>query len=81
MTTSFHRDILPLFTATDIDHMEGMGVILNNYSYMSSPSNAAKVYEQVSQGLMPPSDGGGAGPWSPHKVELFKAWIDGGYQP
>jgi hypothetical protein len=36
MTTSFQRDILPLFTQTDIDHMSQFGVILNDYSYMEA---------------------------------------------
>jgi hypothetical protein len=82
MTTSFQGDILPLFTEVDIEHMGGFGVVLNDYAYMSQPDNAAKVYEQVSQGLMPPAPSeGGEGAWSPDKVELFKAWIDDGYQP
>jgi hypothetical protein len=82
MTTSFHSDILPLFTETDIDHMGSFGVILNDYSYMSQPDNAATVYQQVSQGSMPPPPSeGGEGAWSPDKVELLKSWIDEGYQP
>jgi hypothetical protein len=82
MTTSFQRDILPLFTQTDIDHMSQFGVILNDYSYMSQPDNAANVYTQVSQGSMPPPPSeGGEGPWSPDKVELFNTWIQDGYPP
>ena len=51
---SFAQDILPLFTQTDIEHMQGMGVSLNNYSYMSQPDNASAVYQQVSTQQMPP---------------------------
>jgi hypothetical protein len=82
MATSFQRDILPLFTKTDIDHMSQFGVILDDYSYMSQPDNAANVYTQVSQGSMPPPPSeGGEGPWSPGKVELFSTWIKDGYPP
>ena len=80
-TVSFEQDILPLFTQTDIDHMQNLGVELNEYSYMSTPDNAIKVYGQLSSRTMPPSKGGGGGPWSDTNVTLFKSWIDGGYQP
>ncbi|MEO7194395.1 MAG: hypothetical protein ABIZ05_06170 [Pseudonocardiaceae bacterium] len=79
-TASFQRDILPLFTQIDIEHMAEQGVALNDYSYMSNPANAAEVYQQVSQGLMPPP-GSGENRWSSDMVALFQAWIDGGYQP
>jgi hypothetical protein len=46
---------------------------------MSQPAIASTVYEQVSSGGMPPS-GSGEQPWSEDKVQLFKAWMDGGYQ-
>jgi len=36
---SFAADILPLFTSIDIAHMQPMGVFLNQYSYMSDPTN------------------------------------------
>jgi hypothetical protein len=82
MNASFQKDILPLFTQTDIDHMGHFDIILNDYSYMSQPDNAANVYAQVSQGAMPPTPSeGGEGPWSPDKVGLFKTWIEEGYPP
>jgi hypothetical protein len=80
MTVSFKTDILPLFTSMDIEHMTGMGVSLDDYSYMSEPANASGVYKQVSTGSMPPS-ASGEQPWSQDEVQLFKAWMDGGYQP
>ena len=76
MTVSFETDILPLFTSMDIEHMRFAGVLLDDYSYMSQPANAATVYERVSNGTMPPEQ-----PWSQDKVQLFNAWTDGGYQP
>jgi hypothetical protein len=80
MAVSFQTDILPLFTQMDIDHMQDMGVQLNNYDYMRDPSNAQDVYSQVSQGLMPPP-GSGEDPWSPQQVNLFQTWMDEGYPP
>jgi hypothetical protein len=80
MTISFKADIQPLFTSMDIEHMSGMGVSLDDYSYMSQPANASGVYKEVSSGSMPPSSSGEQ-PWSQDEVQLFKAWMDGGYQP
>ena len=82
-TVSFEADILPLFTQKDIAHMDRLKVHLNNYAYMSDPSNdhanAHRVYECVSIGEMPPPNSGG--PWPPEQVELFSRWMAGGYQP
>jgi hypothetical protein len=81
MTTSFQKDILPLFTETDIDHMKGTDnpVYLDDYDYMKDPDHARSVYHKVSTGQMPPSEYGG--PWPEDKVTLFKTWMDGGYAP
>ena len=78
---SFQRDILPLFTRIDIDHMKDQGVDLDDYTYLSNPDHAQAVYDAVSSGEMPPTWDGGAGPWSTDKVSLFKEWMDGGYAP
>lgn len=80
MAVSFNTDILPLFTAKDIEHMNHVGVSLDDYAYMSEPDHARRVYETVSTGAMPPSDSGEP-PWSEERVQLFKTWVDGGYQP
>jgi hypothetical protein len=78
---SFLKDILPLFTKTDIDHMKPLGVHLDDYEYMSTPEKAAAVYQQLSSKRMPPSKRGGAGPWPDEDIALFQAWIIDGYQP
>ena len=80
MSFSFKTDILPLFTSMDVDHMSALGTQLDDYSFMSQPGTASSVYQQVSSGRMPPSTSGEQ-PWSQDKVDLFKAWIDGGYEP
>ena len=79
MTVSFTPDILPLFTSMDVDHMRRVGLSLDEYSSMSQRAIASAVYETVSGGSMPPS-GSGEPPWSEDKVQLFKEWMDGGYQ-
>jgi hypothetical protein len=80
MAVSFKGDILPMFTSMDVEHMSHAGVSLDEYAYMSQPANAKRVYETVSTGTMPPRDSGEPR-WSDDKVQLFKAWMDGGYQP
>lgn len=84
MGVSFASDIVPMFTAMDISHMEQQSVYLDKYEYMSDPTdnyaNASAVYDQVSSGGMPPS-WSGEDPWSPAKVQMLKDWMDGGYQP
>jgi hypothetical protein len=60
--------------------MEDLGVELDNYDYMKDPDNANTLYEQVSNGWMPPS-GSGEEPWTEEQVALFKQWMDDGYQP
>jgi hypothetical protein len=79
MTVSFKTDILPLFTSMDIEHMGRVGLSLDDYSSMSQPAIASAVYGQVSSGSMPPGDSGEQ-PWSQDQVQLFKDWVDGGYQ-
>ena len=73
---SFKSDILPLFTAQDISCMKGQGVLLNDYTYMSSGSHAQMVYGQLSSGNMPPGS-----PWPSENVALFESWITDGKQP
>jgi hypothetical protein len=80
-TVSFAADILPLFTNTDISHMEGFGVMLAEYSYMSVPANAQNVLDRLdgtTTPIMPPPP---ATPWTQDQISLFKARIAGGYQP
>jgi hypothetical protein len=80
-TVSFAKDILPLFPAVDIEHMNDQDIYLSDHAYMSDPGNAAAVLETLENGSMPPTWGGGEGAWSQDKVALFRSWIEGGYQP
>jgi hypothetical protein len=78
---SFAAQILPLFTETDIAHMANFSVMLAEYSYMSQPANAQDVLDHLNgtaSPLMPPAP---AGPWPVANIQLFQAWMAGGYQP
>ena len=79
-TISFERDIRPMFTDDDIDHMEGMGVLLGDHAWMSEPQNAKRVYDFLTgdeQPRMPPG-----GPyWSDEQLAKLSGWIKGGYKP
>ena len=81
MSVSFAKDILPLFRPIDINHMKPMGVLLDDYKYMSDGSddhaNAKSVLDVLTKKRMPPG-----GPfWSPDKLALFAKWMADGYQP
>lgn len=80
MAVSFSRDIRPLFTDMDVEHMREYGVLLDDFGYMSDPAHAQDVLDQVSSGSMPPPDSGEP-PWPPERVQLFRDWINDGFQP
>jgi len=55
--------------------------MLGQYSYMSVPANAQNVLDHLdgtTPPVMPPPP---AAPWTPANINLFKAWMAGGYQP
>jgi len=81
MPVSFERDIRPLFRQIDIDHMNKHNVLLDNYTYMSDPSNdhgnAQDVEDSLTKQSMPPG-----GPyWSDEQLILYRQWRSGGYLP
>jgi hypothetical protein len=80
VTESFSRDIRPMFTAIDVDHMRRLGFLLDDFSFMSDPNNAQNVLAKVTSGQMPPPNSG-ENPWSPAQVQKFSDWMNGGYQP
>jgi len=77
---SFAKDIRPLFRAIDIDHMGPMGVMLDEYEYMSDPKNAQAVYDSLTgkqEPRMPPG-----GPyWDETHLNVFEEWMAGGRKP
>ena len=81
MPVSFERDIRRLFRQIDIDHMNKHNVLLDNYIYMSDPSNdhsnAQAVEDTLANQSMPPG-----GPfWSKEQLILYRQWRSDGYRP
>ena len=80
-TTSFQRDILPLFTQRDI---EGMCKAFNLASYDDVKKHAAAIYDRIRAiggPVMPPPPPRGEGPWPQSRIELFAKWMADGFQP
>jgi hypothetical protein len=77
---SFERDIRPMFRDMDVEHMEGLGVMLADHAWMSQPANAKSVLASLSDDAdfrMPPD-----GPyWSEEQLKRLADWIEGGCQP
>ena len=74
MSVSFKTDILPLFQPQDIACMSGMGVMLDDYTYMSQPANAKAVYDHLTGTVQPQMPLGGPY-WSTAQIALFKTWM------
>jgi hypothetical protein len=83
MKVSFAKDIKPLFRPIDIDHMKKRGVKLDDFAYMSDPTdnhqNALNV--QVRLTGNPPSMPPGGPYWTQQQLDLYAQWIADGYQP
>ncbi len=79
---SFARDIKPLFRSVDISHMKSYGVKLDDYTYMSNPTNANSVLANLSphNGERPSMPPGGPY-WTADQLALFVQWQKDGYQP
>lgn len=71
---TYVHDIRPLFRDMDVTCMLRRQVKLADQAWMSTPSNALRVYTALSNGDMPPDK-----PWPPEWTNLFKSWMDGGY--
>jgi hypothetical protein len=74
---SFEKDIRPMFRDIDIEHMEGVGVLLADHAWMAQPANAKRVLDSLSEGAdfrMPPD-----GPyWSDDQLKRLSDWIEEG---
>lgn len=79
---SFAKDIKPLFRAIDISHMKSFNVHLDDYTYMSNPTNADAVLATLTpQNGDEPSMPPGGPHWAATQLALFAQWQKDGYQP
>ena len=79
---SFARDIKPLFRAVDISHMKRHKINLDDYTFMSNPDHANKVFGTLSpHDGHPPSMPPGGPYWTTDQLALFAQWQMDGYQP
>lgn len=79
-SVSFAKDIRPLFTDVDIDHMKDYFDLSNYDDVKTNAQNILGRLRAKGPRVMPPPPPRGNGPWSPEKISLFAAWIDGGFQ-
>jgi hypothetical protein len=73
-TPVFELHILPLFRATDRDHMS---FTVDLWDYSSVVEHAEQIIERL-EADMPPVESGG--PWPDEWVQLFRRWKDTGFK-
>jgi hypothetical protein len=73
MPLSFARNIRPLFTAQDIEHMN---FVFDLSDFADVVANAELIYERLADQTMPPDD-----PWPDAQIAQFRQWIDEGMNP
>lgn len=91
MAGSFQTDVLPLFRPQDIQHMNAMGVKLNQFDWMSNPAGDGKypdhahanhVYARLAGTETPRMPSGGPF-WTDAQLETLHDWmtVAPAYQP
>jgi len=80
MALSFEKDIKPLFTSMDQDHMKKRGTKFDLWSYADVKRKADVILARVKSGSMPPPSSGEPR-WGDDKVNKFQQWINEGYPP
>jgi hypothetical protein len=74
---SFAKDIRPMFTQLDVDHMMAFMDLSNRDSVFQ---NADAIYGVVTSGSMPPRSSGESA-WTPQMCARFKDWQTQGGPP
>lgn len=72
---SFEKDIRPMFTDMDVEHMKPFGIDLSSRDDVEASGDS--IFETVSSGTMPPRNSGEPR-WTPEMCERFKAWREQG---
>jgi hypothetical protein len=75
---SFAKDIRPMFTDMDVEHMKAFDVDLSDREAVEAHADA--IYATVSSGAMPPSNSGEAR-WSDEMCARFDRWRKTGCSP
>jgi hypothetical protein len=80
-TTSYARDIWPMFT--DLDAQK-MAFKFDLRDYQACKARALRIQDRI-QGIggavMPPPPPRGDGPWPQARIDLFKQWVLDGCPP
>ena len=74
---SFAKDIRPMFTELDVDHMKMAGLDLSSRDEVAAKADT--IYQTVSTGTMPPPSTGER--WSAEMCARFKEWQTQGCPP
>ena len=77
MALSYAKDIKPMFTALDQDHMLNEQGMFDLWDYKAVKDNAAAILRAVKSGRMPPPEDEAR--WTPEMVQKFDDWIKQGY--
>lgn len=75
---SFSKDIRPLFTDLDVEHMKAAGIDLSSRDDVAAHAEA--IYDTVSSGSMPPKVSGEPR-WTVEMCARFKRWQTQGCPP
>ena len=78
MALSFEKDIKPMFTSMDQDHMKKRGSKFDLWSYDDVKRKATAILGRVKNGSMPPPSSGEKR-WTDDMVNKFQQWINDGY--
>jgi hypothetical protein len=87
MPISFQEDVRPLFRPDDLDCMSGIGVSLDDFTYMSNSAgndifpdhaNARNVLAHLT-GVARPRMPMGGPYWTDAQITTFQQWMDDGF--
>ena len=70
-----------MFRQIDIEPMKRYRVLLDDYTYMSDPSNDHSNSQDVEDRLVKKSMPPGGPYWSDQQLAIYRQWSNDGYQP
>jgi hypothetical protein len=77
-TPVFELHILPMFRATDLEHMQAQRLNLSDYDEVRR--HADRILDKLTIDMPPPLGSGGPGPWPDEWVQLFRRWMESGFK-